>query len=175
MYCATAGLTAPTGICSAGYFCGGGSSVATPFESANSSYLISYVGDTCVSILNTTKLNDLCPPGHYCPSGSASPVQCPPGTNSSSTGLESASECGSCPAGYYCPHYGTVYATLKCEAGYYCEKGTILPSLMCPVGSKCSGGDKVPESCAAGSYQDIVGSGSCKVTIQQYHKFKNSL
>jgi hypothetical protein len=64
MYCEGSGLTAPTGNCTAGYFCGGGSSVATPFESGESSYRVSYIGDTCV---NDTLSNDLCPRGHYCP------------------------------------------------------------------------------------------------------------
>lgn len=31
---------------------------------------------------------DICPVGHYCPMGSASPVLCPDGTYSNSTGIE---------------------------------------------------------------------------------------
>jgi hypothetical protein len=64
MYCEGSGLTAPTGNCTAGYFCGGGSHVSTPFESGESAYRSSYIGDTCV---NDTRTNDLCPRGHYCP------------------------------------------------------------------------------------------------------------
>ena len=65
-YCGSPGLTAPTGVCTKGYFCGGQSSVATPHDSGASAFHVSYVGATCVSVKNTT-LNDICPPGHYCP------------------------------------------------------------------------------------------------------------
>ena len=93
-YCGTAHLTAPTGNCEAGYFCGGGSNTSTPHDSTLP-YTISYVGDTCVRVRNST-LNDICPPGHYCPEGSVSPLQCPPGTNSSSTGLTNHTQCPPC-------------------------------------------------------------------------------
>ena len=67
-YCETTGLITPTGLCNAGYFCGGGSAVATPFQSSEVVYQISYAGETCVKLLNTT-WNDKCPPGHYCNEG----------------------------------------------------------------------------------------------------------
>ena len=60
-YCGSTGLTQPTGNCSMGYFCGGGSSVATPQESARFSVL-SFVGYSCVVAVNGTR-NDVCPPG----------------------------------------------------------------------------------------------------------------
>ena len=59
-YCATEGLTAPTGPCAEGYFCGSGSSVANPH--ASDPFHLGYVGDTCVVSMNTT-VNDICPPG----------------------------------------------------------------------------------------------------------------
>ena len=49
-YCATSGLAVPTGDCSAGYFCSGGSSDPTPSIQAYGGY---------------------CPAGHYCVAGSA--------------------------------------------------------------------------------------------------------
>ena len=55
--------------------------------------------------------------GHYCPEGSPSPVQCPPGTNTTSVGLRSVGDCGSCVKGYYCPSNGTVLSEKKCLAG----------------------------------------------------------
>ena len=61
-YCETPGLTSPTGPCAAGYFCGGGSAVATPHESDPFHFALSYAGDTCVKTSNTTS-NDMCPPG----------------------------------------------------------------------------------------------------------------
>jgi hypothetical protein len=61
------GSTFPTGNCTAGYYCGLGSSVPTPHDS--DSFHVSYVGETCVEV-NATAVNDMCPPGHSCPSGS---------------------------------------------------------------------------------------------------------
>ena len=76
MYCESAGLTAPTGSCVAGYFCGGGSSTSHPFGNVNisttshnnssqssHSLILSYMGDTCVRPNNNATLNDICPPG----------------------------------------------------------------------------------------------------------------
>ena len=151
-YCGSRGLTEPTGKCLAGYFCGGGSSVASPFDSSTTTHQVSYIGETCVTVLNTT-LNDICPPGHYCPEGSASPIQCPPGTNSSSTGLVDVGDCPPCTRGYYCPLNGTVYATRLCLAGYYCPDGTadITTAITCPAGSYCPLGSVDPIPCAAGT------------------------
>ena len=53
-FCGSAGLTAPTGNCSAGYYCPGGQNTSSP---------LMYV----------------CSPGHYCPEGSATEQACPPG------------------------------------------------------------------------------------------------
>jgi hypothetical protein len=165
-YCATKGLTEPTAKCREGYFCGGGSSVATPHESGESGLQISYVGETCVESLNTT-LNDVCPPGHYCPRGSESPVQCPPGTNSSSTGLVNVTDCPPCTVGFYCPMNGTVFATRHCLPGHYCPLGTgpIGNATMCPTGSHCPLGSSTPQLCAAGTYQDEIGQSTCKVSL----------
>lgn len=41
----------------------------------------------------------LCPAGSYCPPASSSPLPCPPGTFSNSTGLGRPEECVSCPPG----------------------------------------------------------------------------
>ena len=100
--------------------------------------------------------------GHYCLTGSPSPTQCPPGTNSSSYGLAAVTSCPPCTAGYYCPMNGTVYATLLCSAGYYCPSGTSLPSLQCPRGSFCVSGSANPAPCEAGTYQDQLGNDTCK-------------
>jgi hypothetical protein len=58
-------LSAPSGFCEAGYFCGGGSTVATPFGSGFiGGFEISYSGDSCVTVVNNT-MNDICPPGLF--------------------------------------------------------------------------------------------------------------
>jgi len=79
-YCRIRGGNTPTSLWTAGYYCGLGSSVSTPHDS--DTFHVSYVGETCVGV-NKTAMNDVCPPGHYCSEGSSSPIQCPPGTNSS--------------------------------------------------------------------------------------------
>ena len=138
--------------------------MATPHDSGKSFYHVSYVGDSCVETLNTT-LNDICPPGHYCPMGSSSPTQCPPGTNSSSTGLTMKADCPLCTRGFYCPMNGTVYATRKCLAGHYCPSGTATmeDNILCPMGAHCPEGSPEPVICTAGSFQDEIGQSTCKV------------
>ena len=174
-YCESEGLTEPTGLCTGGYFCGGGSSVSTPHES--DMFHVSYVGETCVSV-NMSNLNDICPPGHYCPEGSPSPVQCPPGTNTSSIGLVSVGQCQSCVKGYYCPNNGTVHATRLCLAGYYCPSGTSNPAdfaeLSCPTGHYCPEGSDVPIACESGSYQDERGKSECKLCPEGYYCERNT-
>jgi hypothetical protein len=104
-------------------------------------------------------------PGHYCPKASGAPVQCPPGTNTSSTGLQTVSDCQACPKGYYCPKNGTVSATRKCLPGYFCPGGVANPTdvseLVCPIAHMCPLGSGSPLPCPAGTYQDDVGEDSC--------------
>ena len=123
--------------------------------------------------MNKTAINDVCPPGHYCPEGSSSPIQCPPGTNSSALGLTSESDCPSCVKGYYCPLSGTVLATRKCLAGYYCPSGTANPTdddtLVCPTGSYCPVGSDYPIACPAGTYQDERGNNTCKACLSGHY------
>ena len=163
-YCGTAGLTEPTGKCREGFFCGGGSSVAAPHESGESGFQISYIGETCVESVNTT-INDICPPGHYCPLGSDAPVQCPPGTNSSSVGLVNVTDCPPCTGGFYSDTNGTVFATQACLANYYCPSGTgaLGNGTLCPTGAYCPTGSSTPQLCDAGTYQDQIGQAMCKV------------
>ena len=172
-YCGSEGLTSPSGHCSGGYFCGGGSYEQAPTDHGllSSSYEIIHRGeDSFVTALNISTVNNVCPPGHFCPVGSRAPVQCPPGTNSSVVGAVNASQCSLCPSGFYCPLNGTVYATRVCLAGYYCPKGTANlgndTSLLCPTGSSCVSGSHSPESCSAGTYQDERGMFSCKVRYE---------
>ena len=162
MYCDAAGLSAPEGWCSAGYFCGEGSTSRAP-QSSNP-FSVSYVGDTCINVKNGT-INDVCPPGHYCKEGSSSPVACPPGFNTSSLGSGSLSDCQQCTKGMYCPQSGTVLATRVCLRGYFCPSGTVNPAddpdLLCPAGSMCAEGSSIPQPCPLGSYQDSAGQSMC--------------
>lgn len=90
------------------YYCTGGSEISTPTNDHS---------------------GGLCPPGHYCPSGSVSPVPCPPGTYTLQNG---ATECNICPAGKYClpgmiPHL--------CPRGKWTEILDSTLSLFCSVHS----------------------------------------
>lgn len=64
--------------------------------------------------------NDICPAGHFCPSGTGYPVPCPPGTFSTLVGLQAEEQCQPCPAGRYCSGAGLadLAQTLPCNAGY---------------------------------------------------------
>lgn len=67
----------------------------------------------------------LCPPAHYCPGGSASPLPCPAGTYTNLTGQ---SLCSRCPAGYYCPEKTGNFTKFPCPPGFYCPDGRLTPT-----------------------------------------------
>jgi DNA-binding beta-propeller fold protein YncE len=76
-YCATSGLSSPSGLCSGGFYCGAGSSTAT---------------------------QHLCTSGTYCPIGSSNAIACNPGhycLAGSSTATQHP-----CAAGIYCSEPG---------------------------------------------------------------------
>ncbi|XP_033971267.1 zonadhesin-like [Trematomus bernacchii] len=108
VFCGTAGLTRPSGLCQAGFYCPGGDTKATGSEGG------------------------LCPQAHYCPEGSASSVPCPAGAYSILTGQ---SVCSHCPAGYYCPEKTGNFSKSPCPPGFYCPDGTRhATQFPCPRG-----------------------------------------
>ncbi|KAM4652057.1 LOW QUALITY PROTEIN: uncharacterized protein O3C94_014393 [Discoglossus pictus] len=102
-YCNSAGQSAPTGLCLAGYYCAIGVSSPAPIGRDS-------IGD-----------GGECSAGHYCPQGSALPSICPSGTYNNLTRQEF---CLPCPAGFYCPENTTNYIAFPCPSGFYCPKGT---------------------------------------------------
>lgn len=102
-------------------------------------------------------------------------MQCPPGTNSSLSGLVNVTQCGACPSGYYCPLNGTVYATRRCLSGYYCPSSTSnlgdSTSLKCILGHYCPYGSSAPTPCPSGTYQDEIGQSVCKVGFVYWMMF----
>lgn len=77
---------------------------------------------------------------HYCPDGTATPIPCPNGLTTLSSGSTTLADCVNCPAGYFCkfgdyfngipftpatinaaPTISTVYGV--CQAGYICIGG----------------------------------------------------
>ena len=110
MYCAFNASVAPTGQCSAGYYCLEGSSTPKP----------------------TGNNGDVCPLGSYCPAQSAEPQPCPAGTFNNET---TQFTCHICTEGYYCTGNQSSWSGL-CPKGYYCPAGTqFATQYPCPYGT----------------------------------------
>ena len=145
-YCASEGLTLPTGPCFPGYYCPVGSIVP----------------------------NDeifICTPGHSCPEGSQNERLCEGGTYQPNF---REPNCTVCPARSYCPFNASSPLTqiLDCPAGFYCPEGTSLATeYACPPGTysslpnrgsleeciPCPGG----RYCASEGLTSSDGSGPC--------------
>ena len=151
-YCATDGLSTPSGVCSAGYYCKIGSNTATP---------INYLPE----------VGGACPEGHYCLANSSSPTPCPPGTYSNEVANQNISDCQQCPSGYYCNAYNLTAPVGLCSDGYFCPEGQTTPNpsmYICPQGHYCIAGSHEPVRCDSGSYQDETGQSQCKVCPAGY-------
>lgn len=73
----------------------------------------------------------VCPRGHYCPAGSALPMECVAGTYQNDTG---ASICDICPDRYYC-EFAADNVTI-CSTGSFCPEGTEFGTQFpCPNGT----------------------------------------
>ena len=64
-----------SGDCEAGFYCEGGANTSAPSPSA------------------AYPLNDVCPPGYYCPNGTKMWVQCPIGTYRATTSKKQKYDC----------------------------------------------------------------------------------
>eukprot|EP00118_Oscarella_pearsei_P024289 m.302951 g.302951 ORF g.302951 m.302951 type:complete len:256 (+) comp40832_c0_seq1:8763-9530(+) len=98
-FCASVGLAAPSGNCSAGFYCPGGQAMSSPSEYE-------------------------CQAGFFCPEGSVSPQPCSGGTYQNATGQGS---CLPCPSGYYCDYADSPlinFSPYVCLRGYHCPEGT---------------------------------------------------
>jgi len=151
-YCASAGLSLPTGLCAAGYVCVNGSSAQQPGSGT--------------SVIATPTQSGACPAGHYCPAATEYYIPCAPGTYQPSTGQSS---CLSCPAGRYCADSGRSEAATSlpsCDDGFECKGGADNPKPndggtggLCPVGHQCTVGTAT--ACAAGTYASVTGLSAC--------------
>lgn len=113
MYCDATGLTLPRGPCDPGYYCTLGAYTSAPMNY-----------ESTIFGVNNRHTGAQCPQGAYCPLGSATPTLCPPGTFNNFTGLETETQCVSCPPGRYCETPGLFLPTGDCFAGYYCIGGS---------------------------------------------------
>ncbi len=149
-FCASGGLTAPEGLCLAGFACFGNSSLPNPIES------------------DEVTFGDLCEAGHYCPEGSGGGIPCPSSTFSSARGLTTESDCTPCPPGMHCNTSGLIAPSGVCDSGYFCIGGALfgnpndgITGDACPVGHFCDAGTATPIPCESGTYTNATGFGAC--------------
>lgn len=156
-YCDTNGQTAPTGDCSAGYFCESGAWSDSP----------------------TTVGGYPCPAGYYCVNGTSSPAACPEGTFRAATRGVSASSCVACLPGHYCSKTGLAAPEGPCDAGYYCGSGAAVANPdgvssagnngPCPAGSYCPQGSTTAIACAPGTYSQNAAQSSCDICPERFY------
>ncbi|KAL2085398.1 hypothetical protein ACEWY4_018718 [Coilia grayii] len=155
MFCARPGLSEPTGPCQEGFHCSPGSS------SPNG---------TDINMQVESAESPACPPGFYCPAGTSHPVPCPPGTLSSSPGLNRPQQCQPCPGGLWCGQAGLTQLSEAslCEGGYVCVGGSMSPrpddgimGYLCPPGHSCAPGSAVEVPCVPGTHSSGVGAANC--------------
>eukprot|EP00163_Fabomonas_tropica_P011852 TRINITY_DN227_c0_g2_i1.p1 TRINITY_DN227_c0_g2~~TRINITY_DN227_c0_g2_i1.p1 ORF type:complete len:7500 (+),score=2428.07 TRINITY_DN227_c0_g2_i1:177-22676(+) len=158
-YCASVGLTYPTGLCLAGTFC---TSKNTYPDGDNGKGDGTGVGGTC-------------PVGRYCPAGTTVPQPCPIGTigGAGVTGLTQTSECQPCTPGFYCSDMGRETPNGPCAAGHYCALSASVAAPVggcagpngqgdaCPAGKYCPVGSAQPLGCAPGTWQPNTGNDTC--------------
>ena len=155
MYCGAAGLAAPTGSCSGGYYCSGGSGAADASVCDSRGWVCDSPScEYMVARKPSSSCGGLCPVGSYCPGGSGSPTPCPAGLYCGTAGLQSPS--GPCLAGYYCSGLNNSSPRAAvCPAGFYCPAGTVWPV-----------------KCGRGTYLDTMGNtngSACKPCVAGYY------
>ncbi|KAF6736840.1 hypothetical protein FQA47_014055 [Oryzias melastigma] len=129
----------------------------------------------CCNCEGNSTINHLCPPGHYCPSGTGYPLPCPPGSLSMSQGLKTIEECPPCPPGLFCGSaaIANLSDALPCQAGFVCLGGSSSPTpsdgshgYPCPAGYSCPVGSTVEVPCEPGTYSPAPGAGHCKLCLK---------
>ena len=173
MYCEGVGNSYPTGQCYAGYYCVGRSSTPTQYQSFPGTYSPvgasgptaclpgtfndKYRQGSCADcpasyycpFSNMTSYEDfLCYSGHYCPTRTAIPEKCSPGTFSAESGNDKPSDCLPCTPGYYCGISGLSNVTGPCRKGYYCSSAATLAVQLTTTstGGPCQAGYYCPQA-----------------------------
>ena len=112
-----------------------------------------------------------CTQGHYCPTGSSSPVPCAEGSYSFGVGLSIQSQCLPCPPGTECPAGAVV--PIACEPGTHapdyrmakciqCSEGTFTglynatECVACVRGHYCPVGSSSPIPCEGGTFDSSL-------------------
>ena len=89
-------MVTPVDLCEEGYYCRRYANIQAPFLGTDA---------------------DICPMGHYCPTGTADPEPCPKGSFNNMTGLEAIGDCIECTAGFYCEEVGMTSPSGLCSPG----------------------------------------------------------
>ncbi|CDW74382.1 cast multi-domain protein [Stylonychia lemnae] len=178
-----------SGECDPGHYCPDGSSSAKEVECPKGTYRAinrgsepkdcsicpsgSYCDDTAMFQPKT------CPVGFYCPIGTVVPEPCPEGTYGGQQGLTDSKSCTLCPSGYYCPQRGQTSASLLCDEGYLCIKGSRKPEptdnvtgSLCPAGGYCPQGAQSAKNCSPGTYNMFEGgevASDCQQCLPGYY------
>eukprot|EP00953_Heterococcus_sp_UTEX-ZZ885_P001494 1331-Heterococcus_DN1.PRE.2 len=122
-YCETAGLTAPTGQCNAGYYCHRGAASAAPTGGMSSS-AYSIAGSSYTSV-GYSYGGAPCPAGSYCVLGSVDPVLCIAGSYSG----PAAAACVPCPPVPLQPLVYYVEHVLPARVRVYAAKAMIIATV----------------------------------------------
>ena len=162
-YCA-AGTAKPktsANMCQPGYFCPAESSTATACTAGKycQGYALAAVSGDCLdgywcagqaSVPNPTDgtTGNVCPKGHYCPSGIDAATACAIGTYNNKIGSHLLADCLQCIAGKVCETAGLDYPVDDCPAGSYCPlDASTETQVACPIGHKCPTGSHEPQKC----------------------------
>ena len=148
-YCDGFGLTEPSGICDAGFYCREGAYSSAPPEGL---------------------MGGLCTRGGYCPAGAKTVESCPLGYYSPRQGAKSELDCVPCDPGNFCAGTGNAASDNPCSAGYYCTGGaTKQTQHECEPGHYSGAGAFKQEPCSRGQYQPSYRSSSCLECPQGYY------
>ncbi len=104
-FCDSLGLSLPTGLCIAGYYCISAAQSSTPPNGAT---------------------GGVCARGGFCPAGSWQSSPCPAGTFNNQTGSRDPSSCYPCTPGYYCVNAMLPAPTGPCSAGYGQPRAVVI-------------------------------------------------
>eukprot|EP00070_Physeter_catodon_P037017 XP_028343911.1 sushi, von Willebrand factor type A, EGF and pentraxin domain-containing protein 1-like [Physeter catodon] len=168
-YCASRGAATPTGDCSAGFFCSGGSWLPAPLaNSTNPDVSVEVDGVTTP----LTAFGKPCPAGFFCITGTTAPEACPEGYSTYGEQAREEEDCIPCTPGFYCHRdagkrpCNAGYVCYEgastgapvdgergeqCAAGFYCPEGSYR-MLPCPPGSKSEAGASECHPCDAGTF-----------------------
>lgn len=161
--CSKEGLPSPNIRCPAGFYCPSGTQTSDPFRNdttlrpypctpgtyclSGTGYADVLVGDFlyaqpctegffCEAASTSAKGSGLCPPGFYCPAGTANPVPT--------------------PKGFFAEFHGTVQPA-ACLPGFYAPTIQTTECYPCPPGTKCDvEGLFEAEICPPGTYRGLL-------------------